>query len=360
MNRRFLLVAAVMIAALGPLAAEDAVGKIVYLAGTVEIVRDEDTLAAKVVKEGFALENFDLLKTGGDGEVELLVSTPAAPATTIRVGPRTQFSLEIGKFGGRQQTTIDLVAGSVALKCAKLSGVQALRVQTESATLGVRGTSFSVSAPATGDILVTCDEGEVACTDERGDTIVAAAGEAVEQRSGRRLARLAVAAAALDQARREWQDAAAAALKRDPIAQVRKIAWVYRMRKRQFAREYAALFRDSPLIDAWRAEDRQGRIGALGDAGRKKLGEILLRLVRMARFRRQLERLHARLLELKEYCEAEGVTGRIGLFETSTAFFERLERERAPVERQLAWVRAVIRLAAQRNDGKLPGGPSGD
>jgi hypothetical protein len=359
MYRRILLLPAMLLAVLAPLAAEP-IAKIVYLAGTVEIVRDEDTLATKSVKEGFALENFDLLKTGGDGEVELLVSTPAAPATTIRVGPRTQFSLEIGKVGARQQTTIDLVAGSVALKCAKLTGGQALRVQTEGATLGVRGTSFTVSAPATGDILVTCDEGEVACTDERGGTIVAAAGEAVEQRSGKRLARLAVAAVALEQARREWQDAAAAVLKRDPIGQVRKIAWVYRVRKSQFAREFKALFKDSPLIDAWRGEDRQGRIGTLGDAQRKKLGEILVRLVRLARIRRQLERLHARLLELKDYCEAEGVTGRISLFETSTPFFARLESERMPIERELALVRVVTRLATLRNEGKLPGTSADD
>jgi hypothetical protein len=318
-------------------------------------VRDADTLAAGSVKEGLPLENFDLLKTGADGLLEVLVISPTAPATTIRVGPRTQFSLEIGKVGGKQQTTIDLVAGSVALKCAKLTGAQALRVQTESAALGVRGTSFTVTAPATGDILVTCDEGEVECTDERGGTIVAGAGEAVEQRAGRGLARLVVAAAALEQVRREWQDAAAAALERDPVGYVRKIAWVYRIRKSQFAREFKALFRDSPLIDAWRAEDRQGRIGALGDTQRKKLGEILVRLVRLARIRRQVERLHARLLELKDYCEAEGVRGRISLFETSTAFFARLERERAPFERQLALVRAVIRLATLRNDGKLPG-----
>ena len=164
-----------------------------------------------------------------------------------------------------------------------------------------------------------------------------------------------MATVALEQVRREWQDAASASLHRDPLGFTRKIAWLYRTRKRQFAREFAALYKDGPLIDAWRTEDRQGRIGALPGAQRKKLGEILLRLVRLGRIRRQLERLHARLLELKEYCEQEGVTGRISLFETSTAFFDRLERERQPFERQLALVRVVSRLATLRNEGRLPG-----
>jgi hypothetical protein len=148
MNRRILLLPAMLLAVLAPLAAEP-VAKIVYLAGTVEIVRDEVTLSAKTVQEGITLENFDLLLTGSDGEVELLVSAAGAPATTIRVGPRTQFSLEIGKVGAKQQTTIDLVAGSVALKCAKLTGSQSVKVLTDGAAMGVRGTSFTVRYPAT-------------------------------------------------------------------------------------------------------------------------------------------------------------------------------------------------------------------
>jgi hypothetical protein len=76
--------------------------------------------------------------------------------------------------------------------------------------------------------------------------------------------------------------------------------------------------------------------------------------------RHQLERLHVQLLELKEYCEEQNITGRISLFETSAHFFESLERDRMPLEKQLAMVRMVMRLSALHNEGRLPGGAFGE
>jgi len=91
-------------------------GTITYLEGTVEIVRDGEALDANIVKEGLGLANFDLMKVGGDGEVEARITSPTAPATTLRIGPGTQFSLEIGKVGTRQQTTVGLIIGCVTVK----------------------------------------------------------------------------------------------------------------------------------------------------------------------------------------------------------------------------------------------------
>jgi hypothetical protein len=47
----------------------DTIGKITHVEGRVEVVRDGAPLEAKLVKEGLDLANFDLLKTGGDGQV---------------------------------------------------------------------------------------------------------------------------------------------------------------------------------------------------------------------------------------------------------------------------------------------------
>jgi hypothetical protein len=353
-------IAVLLAAAAFPLTALEMVGEITYLEGRVEIVRDGETLDQSLVKEGLDIANFDLLKSGSDGQAELRITSTAAPAATITVSPRTQFSIEIGKLGSRQQTTIDLVAGSVAMKCAKLTGSQGMRVQTETAFMGVRGTSFAVTAPASGDILVTCDEGEVECTDEKGRTLLANAGEAIEKPSGKPLARLAVAAAALAQYRRDWLDRQTAALRSDPLARTKKLAALYKWRKRQFGSAFAALLKSRAEIDAWRTEDRGGRIGTVTDAQRKQAREIFLRLVRVLKVRHQLERLHVQLLELKEYCEEQNITGRISLFETSAHFFESLERDRMPLEKQLAMVRMVMRLSALHNEGRLPGGAFGE
>lgn len=81
------LVAVLLVSAAFPLAAADVIGKISYLEGKVEIVRDEGPLDAKLVKEGLALENFDLLKVGPDGELEVQISSPSAPPSTLRWVP---------------------------------------------------------------------------------------------------------------------------------------------------------------------------------------------------------------------------------------------------------------------------------
>lgn len=352
---RLRIVFAFLLAAALPLGALDEVGEIAYLAGRVEVVRDGEPLEAKAVRAGLALENFDLLKTGSDGELEVRLASPSAPAATIRVLPRTQFSLEIGKVGSRQQTTLDLVAGSVSMKCAKLSGGQSVKVLTEGAALGVRGTGFTVSAPASGDLLVTCDEGEVELTADDGSTLVAAAGEAVERLPGGPLVRREVVAAALEQYRLQWLERQNAAIAADPLKVVRFHANLFVARIRQFERQFARMKRWQATFDAWKDEHRSGAVGRLIAAAieRRKL-EADLRTLRRTLF--LLERTWTRLLELKDYCEERGISGCIGLLRTTKGLFARLERQRDLVEWRRARVRFWERLYQLRNDGIRLGG----
>lgn len=360
MTRRSLSALAFLLAALVVRAAADPIGRIVYLEGTVTIVRDEGTLAAGSVKEGLGLENFDLLKTGADGQVEVLVTSPSTPATTLRVGPRTQFSLEIGKVGGKQQTTIDLVAGSVALKCAKLTGAQGLKVITDGAAMGVRGTSFTVSVPVSGDLLVTCDEGEVELTADDGSVLRAAAGEAVERRRGAKLVRLALAGIALEKARDAWMEERTAAWRRDPLASLRVFAAVYDLQLGRFNRTFDRVVKSRrDVFAAWRQESRAGIVGRL-IAALKESAQLRrdIRDLRAALFR--LERTYVRLDELREYCVAQAISGRIGLLRTTKTLFPRLERERARFELRRAVVRWFARQYALRNDGDVPLGAFDD
>jgi hypothetical protein len=339
------VLAAVLIVSTGiPLAAADVIGKISYLEGRVEIVRDEGSLDAKIVKEGLALENFDLLKVGADGEVEVQVTSPAAAPATLRVGPRTQFSIEIGKVDTKQRTTLDLIAGSVAMKCGKLTGAQEMRVKTEAAVVGVRGTDFTVTAPASGDLLITCDTGEVECTDGKGTILRAGAGEAIEQRWGTAIARAVITL-------REWQDRENSALTSDPLKFAAAHARLFNFRLRSFDRQFARMKRWQKSFDGWQQEHQRGIIGRAMQEGiqRWKL-EKDLRGVRWTLF--LLERTWVRLLELKEYCTEQGIKGRIGLC-SSEAFFDRLEQRRFGIEFRRARVRFWERLFVDRNDGIL-------
>lgn len=357
---RLRFVGALLLAAALPLGALDEIGEIAYLAGRVEIVRDGETLAASLVREGLDLENFDLLKTGSDGEVEVRVTSPSAPATTIRVLPRTQLSLEIGKVGARQQTTLDLVAGSVSMKCAKLTMSQSVKVLTEGAALGVRGTNFTVSAPASGDLLVTCDEGEVELTADDGSTLAAAAGEAIERPRGGVLVRLALAGMAIEKAREAWLQDRAAAWQRDPIAFLRWNALLYDAQLRKFNRQFAEVWRSRKnIFDAWREEDRAGILGKAIAALKERVPlQREIRELRAALFR--LERSYVRLLEVRDYCVERGISGCIGFLRSTKTLFARLERERGRIEVRRALVRWIARRYALRNDGRVPLGAFDD
>lgn len=354
-----LLAALLLATAALPLAAADIVGTITYLEGTVEIVRDGEALDANLVKEGLGLANFDLVKVGGDGEVEARITTPTAPAASLRIGPGTQFSLEIGTVGARQQTTVGLIIGCVTVKTGKLTGSQSLKVQTDCAVMGVRGTSFTVSAPPSGDILVACDEGEVECIDAEGNTERAVPGDAVEKLFDERIRRVPVAAADLEAYGREWNASRISALKADPLKATSGLAKRYRQLLAQFQSDFAVLEKAQKTIDTWKSDDRAGTAGGKLEAMRESR-EIVGALLRLRKTLFLFERVHARLLALGDY-HAQGLgRGDIRYDDTSrestTQFFQRLERDRRDLERKMARVRLVARLVAVRTGGRLPGG----
>ena len=144
---------------MGRAASQDALGSLLYREGEVSLERNGAAMDSFEI--GQDVESFDVVKTGSDGLAELEISSPQLPAMKVKVSSETQFSVEVSTLKGKQQTTIGIMGGSVSLKVAKLSGAQEVNVRTDSAAMGVRGTDFTVTAPPTGDVLVTCDEGEV-------------------------------------------------------------------------------------------------------------------------------------------------------------------------------------------------------
>ena len=71
---RRLAAALLFVAATVGVSAQDIVGSISYLEGTVGIVRDDNDLDGVAI--GQDLQSFDLVKTGSDGQAELAISVP--------------------------------------------------------------------------------------------------------------------------------------------------------------------------------------------------------------------------------------------------------------------------------------------
>ncbi len=275
-----LIVAAVSCAA--AVFADEAIGSISYIEGDVTMVRDGEEVDTVAI--GQDLQNFDAIRTGPDGQAELDISPQQSPHMTIKVSAGTQFSLEIARVEGRQETGVGILGGQIALKVAKLLPAQSVRVRTDSAAMGVRGTDFTVTAPETGDVLVSCDEGEVVCTDDQGEELRAVPGTVVEKRPGSLYRTVPVAGTDVERFRAQWRTERTQYLQDNALRLIRANARLYVLLAREFNIAQAELARHQDIIRKWADEDRAGRIGSRAEIVRERriMGALLLRLRRTA------------------------------------------------------------------------------
>jgi hypothetical protein len=336
-----------------PLLAEDKIGEAVYLDGDVAVVRNGESLDTSAVQVGMDMRNFDLVKTGSESlaEIQVSVGTPL----TISISPDTQFSFELSRLAGKNRNAIGLITGSLRMKVSKLTATQEVKVQTETTVMGVRGTQFTVSAPPSGDILITCDEGEVVCTDEGGAEFSALPGIAVEKRAGALFRTIPVAVSDLETFRNNWMTERISALKANALKAVQDFAGLYATLSSELSVSYASLMKNQGTLQKWYREDKAGQIGGTIEVMREKK-EIVGDLFKLRKTLFIFERVYYRLLELKEY-NAQGY-GR-GLVEpglSTDRFFQRIGQEGRELERKMATIRYVTKLYALRNGGAAPTG----
>lgn len=331
---------------------QETVGSVTYLLGDVRIVRDGGEITDVAI--GDAIQAFDLVHTGTDGQAELSLGGNGVAKMTVKVSADTQVSIETATLStGTHQTSLGILGGALSLKVQKLLGTEGVLVRTDTAAMGVRGTEFSVTAPATGDVLVTCLEGDVLCTDDQNRELHAIPGSAVEKRAGESYQTLAVQPTEVDQYRARWAGEREQALERNALPLIRANARLYLRLTRELREESAELARNRAIIDMWRGEDRAGRIGQRASlAGERRAIGAVLRRMRRTQF--QLERVSFRLERLRRLHERGIGTGTIDGGVASTAFFNQVERERAEVRGDLWETRALTKMYARRSNGELP------
>jgi hypothetical protein len=347
----FALLLAVTGVGAGAAFADDTIGSITYLEGTVTMVRDGADVDAVAI--GQDLQGFDLIKTGDDGAAELSITAAKLPHMSIKVSADTQFSVEVATVNGRLESTVGVLGGQVALKVAKLLPQQSVQVRTESAVMGVRGTDFTVTAPETGDVLVGCDEGEVVVTDDQGRNLSAIPGSVVEQRPGEAYRTVPVAVTGLEQFRVNWGTERKQFLQRNALKFIQANARLYFQLSREFNALHVELSRNRGTMNKWAFEDRAGKIGSPAEVERERrvIGGLLVRLRRTA-FR--LERVAFRLERLQVLHDRGIGTGTLEGGMTTKVFFAQIARERRDVARKLALTRFLTKQYLKRNQGQLP------
>ncbi len=355
MAKQALCMVMIMIAAWAPVFAEQ-VGEVTFVDGRVEVLRNERTLTEADLNVGTGIENLDRVSTGEDGQVTISINAPNGAPAEIRIAPRTTFYVEIEQVDRRSRTTLGLMTGSIGLKVQRLGGNRELAVRTETTTMGVRGTTFDVASSPAGDVLVSTQEGSVACSDEeKGDEILAEPGQVVERRVEEDTFRsIPVAVSSLDQFRRDWIAERIEVFRNNALRVTRSYAVRYDRLMGEFNDAYDDLMANRELLSKWAREDREDKVGGRLEILREKRA-VVGPLFRLRRTLFVFERVYFRLAELEGYYRQGFGQGELRPGLSAAQFWTRVAADRRDLTAKMARVRYVIKLYAKRNDGEFPG-----
>jgi hypothetical protein len=120
----------------------EAVGRIKVVSGAVTIMRGDKQLPAQA---GVLLYQSDMLKTGADGNVGVALKDD----TRVALGPASEVRLDRFSYApaeGNLALVLKVMRGVVAYVSGHIAKLapDAVRIETPSAILGVRGTTLAI------------------------------------------------------------------------------------------------------------------------------------------------------------------------------------------------------------------------
>lgn len=338
-----LLVCLVAVAA----APADEVGTIAYVEGYPSLVRNGKTIYEEI-DFGFRVESFDAFRTDSRSALDLAFDPQTGIDATIAIEPDTQFTVEVERLRSGSMGAIDLIAGSVNVVARSLADGARFQIRTATASMGVRGTTFSVTGAPGGELLVATEEGLVEVTSEEGRTLFASPGEAVEIDDGSALFRtVRYDRDALQDFRAEWRDRRIERFVERADEILRFYGRRYLDARDEFIDAYTELMSHRDVLDAWMDESSRGvrpRAGALRE--RRELAAALLRVRAAAR---RFEPVAARLDRMEPFVRelVPEVELRPGV--TAADLYRLVANDRGAMNDRIATIRYALKLAAQRS-----------
>lgn len=317
------------------------IGEIVYAEGTVTLHRGG--AEPRPVDIGDSVENFDVLQTGPKSRATLELAPGSPGGAEIRLAENTAFYYESALADDEaRRTVLQLLAGSVAVKVEKLADGR-FKVGTDSAVLGVRGTTFIVNTIPDGALLVTCAEGRVEVTDDSGERGYAQPGRVVSQQPGESVKEDLVALESLADFRVSWVDDSLKSLEARAPRVIAGLAGRYTEALPAFEAAYAKLKAQGPVLDAWAVAREAGGEPKLTDwiPEKKAVAPVLFDCL-SALFK--LERPLFRLQELSALHDRGVGTGTLPDGRTTAAFFGTYRAEAPGLAARLAYVRRALLL----------------
>ncbi len=328
-------------------------GTISYIEGMVDVYRDGKLLDWERIDIGFSIEEYDLIETGADGLVALDLNMPSGSGASITVQPDTSFYFVMDKKGSKNRTSFRMMAGSMGYKVQKLSSSDSLQVQTASAAMGVRGTEFQVVYSPEGGVLVLCNEGKVAVSDDKGNERYSEPGSVVEKVPEKEITAFKVDPDDLSMYKTYWISSRDRVFKAGAGTFIKGFARQYLMFRPGFDKAYADMRRIKLTLEKYGEGSTKYPVSELI----KAKAEVSPAVVKMRSALPLFEMVFYRLKVLEKYHDQGLGVGIIRSGLTSRQFFSAYKAKQAATERKLADVRYMFKLYNVINDAS-GGGPS--
>jgi len=334
-------------------AAQNQVGIIQELMGSVTVTRNGQVLTN--IDLGDPIENYDLIKTGADGGMVIGLTSETGMKGTLIVKPKSVFTVKTQVVNGSPKTEADVLGGSIGVKVKKIAGDPALNVKTGNTVMGVRGTEFVVIISVNNGLLVTCNEGRVACTGDEGDELYAVPGQVVTRTAGERLKQIPVAVSSLEDFQNRWYTEEISAFKASAVKALDQYARSYLRYRDEFRQASDELARALIFLQ-WKKEFREGLTPAPSKDIQvmKQKAALVKKLMSVRQVLFFFERIYYRLDEIQTYVPATALKAKLYNGQTVQDFIRQVASEKSELERRAAEYRLALRLYAQRNDGKEP------
>ncbi|AEJ18824.1 FecR family protein [Gracilinema caldarium] len=334
-------------------AAQNQVGIVQEIMGTVTVTRNGKVLSQ--IDLGDPIENYDLIKTGSDGGMVIGLTSETGMRGTLIVKPKSVFTVKTQVVSGSPKTEADVLGGSIGVKVKKISGDPSLNVKTGNTVMGVRGTEFVVVISVNNGLLVTCNEGKVACTGDEGDELYAVPGQVVARTAGERLKNIPVAVSSLEDFQNRWYTEEISAFKSSAVRALDQYARAYFRYRDDFRKKSDELARE-PIFLQWKKEFREG-IAPAPSRDIQVMKQKAVMVKKLMNIRQVLfffERIYYRLDEIQSYVPATALRSKLYNGQNVQDFMRLVASEKSEFERRAAEYRFALRLYAQRNDGKEP------
>ncbi len=335
-------------------------GTIDYVEGSSVVVRSGKTLGEANIGDEILPD--DMIKTAADGLVVIALDKSTGMRGTLTIKAKSVAYIRLKPDASGPRSTIDLIAGQIGSKLAKISGNPSLQVATDSVVMGVRGTEFAIATSVNGSVLVICTDGEVACTDG-GDPVPVPAGKAIEKKGGERLRLVAVAISSAEQFEKRWFADEIEAFK----ANAPKALADFERRYTDLSAKFAVAFeplQKSEILSKWIREDSAGLVPYPNDpATLKEKKAIMADIVATRKVLFIFERIYYRITQLDQIIMGTALERtEIRKGYTTGDFIRKVRAEAAGLEKRVFLFRYAEKLYELRNAGGvgLPGMDSGD